>query len=318
MKRILRMMMFSILCVTLFLIGCDDKSVEHQNKDSINVYFYNAQSSALEVEEVKVSLSQNATGEQRMAAVIESLTKGPQVKNQVSKPLDFHIKEYSLKEHIAYITFKESYGALPVEEQVAIRVCLVYSLTDLEFVEAVEFAIEDKPLTTSYGTKVGPVYRKDLLLNGLIPNPPTLTQTITLYFAKANDDKLYKEERTINVNSNTPLEEYVIAELIKGPSKQGIEEGLLPTLPPDTKYNEIKTQELVCYVDLAYNLKNVQPTSPLQEKLMIYSLVNSLTEISKVKKVIFLMDGKKQTEFPAALDTGGLFERNEEIIANQP
>lgn len=309
-----QMLMLCLLMIPFLLTGCHDQLTGSQNKDTLHVYFYNPQNGGLEEEEVKVTLDNHALGEEKMQAVLQALYKGPQSGNQVAKPMDFHIKQSALKEHVAYITFKESYNALSTQAQIAIRVSLVYSLTDLDFIDAVEFYIEDKPLTTSYGTKVGAVARKDMLISGLNPSPPTLTQTITLYFAKANDDKLYKEERTININNNTPIEEYVIAELIKGPTG----EGLLPTLPPDTRVNEIKTQELICQVDLSYNLKNTQFTSPLQEKLVIYSIVNSLTENPKVQKVVFLMDGKKQTEFASALDAGGLFERNEEIIANTP
>ncbi|MGL4800549.1 MAG: GerMN domain-containing protein [Cellulosilyticaceae bacterium] len=303
-----------MLALMLGLVGCNTPLKNNGQQNLINAYFYNGQNGNLEAQEAKITLDSNVTNEEKMKAVIDILAKGPQVGNQAAKPIDFHIEDVALKEQVAYVTFDKEYTSLTTENQVAIRVSLVYSLTDLDFIEAVEFYVEDKPLTTNYGTKVGAVSRKDMLINVPIPNPPTLTQTITLYFPKANEDKLYKEERTISINTNTPIEEYIIKELIKGPTI----EGLLPVLPPDTKVNAIKTQELNCQLDLAYNLKNAQTTSLLQEKLVIYSLVNSLTENPKVQKVMFLMDGQKQSEFTSVTDAAGLIERNEEIIADTP
>ncbi len=311
-KKIQRIVGTLIMMLMVLALGGCGQSERAANTDSITVYFYNVQSGKVESHELAVTLPDNATSEHRMSAVIEGLYKGPKVSNQGHKAMDFYIKESNLKERIAYITFDEIYQTLPIDTQVSMRVALVYSLTALDFVEGVEFSVGDMPLTTNYGTKVGIVTRKDFLIDGLNPTPPTTSQTITLYFPKANDTKLYKEERTIHVSDNTPLEQYVMEELIKGPQI----EGLLPVIRPEVKTNELTTQELVCYVDLPYNLNNPQLSVPIDEKLMIYAIVNSLTEIPQIQEVIFLMDGKKQAEFPTATDTGGLFERNEALIAD--
>lgn len=296
------------------LTGCDNLAKLGGTNDTVTVYFYNAQNNTLEGEVVGVNLEENAPSDNKMYAVLEALYAGPQVGKQAAKPIDYHIEEASLKENIAFITFDETYRALDVQTQIVNRASLVWSLTELDFIEGVEFFVGDEVLKTSTGNKVGKVTRKDILMTVLNPKPPTSTQTIKLYFAKAGDDKLYKEERKVSVNNNTPLEHYVIEELIKGPTT----EGLLPTLPPDTKVNDIKEQEQVCQVDLSYDLKTSQVTSPLQESLVLYSIVNSLTEISRIQKVLFLKDGNKQTEFAATITTGGIFERNEEIIADTP
>lgn len=296
----------------LSMSGCTQGNNDTTNKDRINVYFYSEQTKGLDAHQVEITLQSNAPAEKKVIAVLEALSQGPQVANQVSKPMNLYIKDSSLKEKIVTIIFDEKYMELDVETQMINRASIVYSLTDLEFIEAVEFFVGDKPLMTNYGTKIGKVSRKDFLISIINPNPPTTTQTITLYFAKEGEDKLYKEERTINTNNNTPLEKYVVEELIKGPTT----EGLLPILPSDTKVNDVKTQEFICQVDLSYKLVGDATASPIKDELVIYSLVNSLTEIPSIQKVIFLTNGQKQTEIQTDTSVSGLFERNEEIIAN--
>lgn len=315
MKKILKIILALISLIgIIILVRCSMANHQTLNKDSVNVYFYNDQSGALEAQQINVVLEKNVPAEEKVIAVIEALAKGPQGKSQTTAPTDLHIKDSSLKERVVTIVFDEGYNSLDTKTQTTNRAALVYSLTDLEFIDSVEFFVEDKPLLTSYGTRIGKVSKRDFLIDVLNPNPPTKTQTITLYFAKEGEDKLYKEERTINTNNNIPIERYVVEELIKGPTTKG----LLPTLPPNVRINEVKTQELVCQVDLSYKLSGDQIATPLQEKLMIYSLVNSLTDIATIQKVIFLMDGQKQTEFSIDTSTSGLFERNEEIIADTP
>ena len=93
---------------------------------------------------------------------------------------------------------------------------------------------------------------------------------------------------------------------------------MVAPLPIDTKVNAIKTQDGVCQIDLSYDLQVPQLANGLREDIVIYSIVDSLTELSRIKKVIFLKDGKKQTEFTLPIHTGGIFERNEAIIAPTP
>ncbi|MGL4738679.1 MAG: GerMN domain-containing protein [Cellulosilyticaceae bacterium] len=307
---------FIVVCLVLMgmLVGCFGNSGTRAYEEKILLYFYSHPEDTLVAEEVPIRIEPQMTEEQVMAAVVNALYKGPQNASlQGVQPLKPVIKgEPVLKEQTAYVTFDTSYEELTVEEQITARASIVFSLTELDFIQGVEFFVEGKALTKASGEKVGPVKRVDLLISPLNPSPPTSKQVITLYFANPQDHKLYPEVREIEVNNNKPIERYVMEELIKGPNTPG----LVPTLPGDAKINnDIKTQDGVCQVDLSYDLKAVQVATPLSEKLMVYSVVNSLTEIRKIQKVGFLMEGKKPTDISTTIDFSQLFERDESIIA---
>ncbi len=302
------------VCLLLSLIGCQWIKPDDPNQDTTTVYFYNDQTNQLEGERVTITLQENAQSVDRMNGIIEALYNGPQSKGQVNKYLDFQIQTATLKENRAYIHFEKTYLDLDVQSQMAYRAAIVWSLTELDYIEEVEFFIEDEPIRTSSGARVGGIGRQDIVINVLIPTPQTSTQIISLYFVKEGSDKIHKEQREIHVNNSIPLERYIIEELIKGPVNQD----LLPVLPADTKLNDIRTQEGICQVDLSYTFNTAQGGLPVQEAQVIYAIVDALTERTTIQKVLFLKDGKKQIEFETGDTTTGIFERNEEIIETTP
>ncbi|MBP3912769.1 MAG: GerMN domain-containing protein [Niameybacter sp.] len=302
------------LSFLLLGVGCFNGNSSGGDLEKVNLYFYDEHQNALVMEERKLEITADMSNESLMLTVIDALAKGPQASNQGARPINFNIDQAILKERSAFINFTKDYDKLDTPTQIIHRAMLVYTLTELEFIDKIEFFAGDQPLVNSNGEKIEPVERKDILISVLNPKPPTNSQIITLYFPGPQGDLLYKEPREIRVDNNTPLENYILAELIKGPVTQG----LVAPLPIDTKVNAIKTQDGVCQIDLSYDLQVPQLANGLREDIVIYSIVDSLTELSRIKKVIFLKDGKKQTEFTLPIHTGGIFERNEAIIAPTP
>lgn len=50
---------------------------------------------------------------------------------------------------------------------------------------------------------------------------------------------------------------------------------------------------------------------------MIYSIVNSLTELPQVKKVIISIDGQEEVAFTSDIDLPKTFERSERYISEE-
>ncbi|MDF2877143.1 MAG: Lipoprotein LpqB, GerMN domain [Clostridia bacterium] len=295
-----------LMLIPTVLAGCTKKLGA---EDTIKVYFCDSAKGSLLAENVSVDFTQITTDREKAQFVINTLRKGSQ-SSTIQTNNDMYIQEVNLNERLAYVLFDKDYISLNPQEQIGIRSSLVYSLTELNFIDGVEFFVGDVPLTNISGEPIGPIERKDILINVLSPNPPTTIQTVTLYFAGVDNKGLVKEQRDIQVNSSIALEKYIIDELIKGPQV----EGLLATIPKETTVNDVNTKEGVCQVDLSFDVKSKHFATPESKMLMIYSIVNSLTELSKVQKVAFLIDGKKEIEFSKDIDLSEFFERKESII----
>lgn len=297
-----------LLILPMLLSGClkDSSKIEVETP---NVYFFDISKGRLFSENLSPEFLNTTTDIEKIQFVVDSLQKGPK-DTIIPVGKEMPIKDINKSGKLVLIYFGKGYNDLSAEERIAMRTTLVYSLTELDFIEGVEFFIEDQPLVNANGDKIGPIYRGDIVTKVLEPNPPTTIQTITLYFASSDGTKLVKEERDIALNNSIPIEKYIVEELIKGPKK----EGHIATIPSDTVIKDVTTKEAVCQVDLSFDLKSKFFTTPESKTLMIYSIVNSLTEVSKIKKVAFLVDGKKEIEFSKYIDLRESFERDDTLI----
>ncbi len=116
---------------------------------------------------------------------------------------------------------------------------------------------------------------------------------VKLYFKEINSNNFAYESRSIDskellVNPYLTL----VNLLIKGPSIEGLE----ATLPSNTKVNSVALSGDTAIVDLSEDFIN--STNDVQiASTMVYSIVNTLTELTEVNCVNFLIDGKKASKF---------------------
>ena len=128
--------------------------------------------------------------------------------------------------------------------------------------------------------------------------------TLHLYFADEEKQSLVGEYRKISILDTQPIEQYIVTELIRGPKIKGH----IRLLPKNADMVSAETTDGTCYVNFKKSF-----SSKVSRELMIYSIVNSLTERRNIDCVQFLVDGKKS-------DTGGTPDisaplyRNESLI----
>jgi germination protein M len=143
---------------------------------------------------------------------------------------------------------------------------------------------------------------------------------IRLYFANEDNTKLRAEIRYIkltNVGKNTGnLATTIVKELIKGPGKGT---GLKATIPEDAK---LKTPVIIegrtAIVDFSREFIENHTGEKDAEKLTIYSVVNSLTELEGIEKVKFKIEGKSKAEFKGGFKFDAPFPRSTSIISKEP
>ncbi len=130
---------------------------------------------------------------------------------------------------------------------------------------------------------------------------------VTLYFSTPDADKLVAEKRSI---AKTPaVASAIIRELIQGPKTVG----LYPTIPRSVKLVGVKMKGQTAIV----NLTNVRATGyggTAAEMMIVYSIVDSLTELPSVKNVRFLVDGKRRDVLLDAFDVTDPVPRDESLI----
>lgn len=279
-------------------------------QDSVDFYFIEKDSSSLKAESRTVNGKDDLD---LLQNVLSELKSGPKQEGlSAALPETVSIETVTLTDGSANIDVSKSYNTLKSGEELLCRGAIVWTLTDLDFVNSVSISVEGMPLEKANGEPIGKMTRDDIMLNTPISPEPTNFKTVTLYFSNEEATGLDVEERKIEVNPNEPLEKYIVEQLIKGPS-EGTK--LYATIPSETKIRDIKTVEGICYVDLSAEFVSKHSGGSTGETLTIYSIVNSLTELDTVKKVQFLIEGEKQEAFKGHIDFSKPFEYKDDIDA---
>ena len=142
---------------------------------------------------------------------------------------------------------------------------------------------------------------------------------IRLYFANEDNTKLKLEIRYIDSadakKSTSQLASIIIGELIKGPSD---ETTFKRTVPSEAKLRTpVSISNKIATVDMSKEFKTKHPGGKDAEKMTIYSIVNSLTELDGIQKVKFTIAGKEQKEFMGNFKFDSLFPRSTQLISKE-
>jgi len=109
---------------------------------------------------------------------------------------------------------------------------------------------------------------------------------------------------------NISIEKLIIERLIAGPIEE--EEDMIHTLPSGTELIKVTTKDGICYVD--FTDKFLDKVNGVEDEVILYSVVNSLVELSTINKVKFTINGQEKKNYRDIDNFDELFERNLEIV----
>jgi Spore germination protein len=139
---------------------------------------------------------------------------------------------------------------------------------------------------------------------------------VRLYFANEDNTKLMLEIKYIPVSdikqSTGHLASVIVNELINGPTKDSGNKAVIPT---GTKLRStVVVKDGVATVDLSKEFKSKHPGGKDAEKMTIFSIVNSLTELKDIQKVKFTIVGKTEKEYMGNYQFDVPFTRSASLI----
>ncbi|MCI9086551.1 MAG: GerMN domain-containing protein [Clostridia bacterium] len=270
------------------------------------LYFFNSAMTGIESEnrEIKYHYSQDLAEN-----VVEALSKGPKDR-RLTRIVERKTRLISLtgvETGDVVVNFSREFITGDNTKDLLAVYAVVKSLCALDCVSSVKVVIEGRDISTGDGSIIGYLTDRDI-------NLPTDTYTsemrdVMLYFPKKDGSLLAREARTIKVTDQQPIAQYIINELIKGP----VSEDLTASLNSGTVLLSVDTSDNICFVNFKSSFLDKNSGSADKEKMVIYSIVDSLTEIDNIERVQFLMDGKKVNNF-GNINIGSMFGRDESII----
>lgn len=304
-KKIKYRFLFCIMILLFCLTGCGSQNAsDSENQEQgFRVFLLNKEKTAL------VSVLYSGDKNQVFDGMFQQLAQLPDnIDLKAPLQMGFEVLDYRMEGNLAIINVDDNYYKMPPTDEVLVRAALVRTISQIPEVECVSILVNGEPLLDRSGMPVGNM-RSDTFVDneGIEINNYEKTE-IKLYFASEDGMHLKEVTREIEYNSNISLEKVVMEQLIAGVE----EEGVYPVLNPDTKINSITVADGICYVD--FNNVFMQKSYSVSSEIIIYSVVNTLTEISKVNKVQISVEGENDISFMENINLSTVFDRNLDLM----
>ena len=307
-KRIKSLLAVVLLLTQLVLLaGCStDETVN--GEDTQAIYYINNTGTGVEPQAYNIISTE--TGAQ-IEEMIWRLGMIPD-KLEYKAPLQmgFSLLSYKIEGETLYLDVSEEYRNLKPTTEVLVRAALVRTFSQAKNIRYVAITIAGEPLYDATGILVGLMSAEQFVDNAGNEINAYEKVKLKLYFATETGDALIATNRTVVYNTNIPLEKLVLEQLLIGPGET--ESGMFPTINPDTKIVSVTVKDSVCYVN--FNETFLTQIYTVTPQVAIYSIVNSLQELTGVNKVRITINGETDIMYRESISLSTVFERNLDLI----
>ena len=199
-------------------------------------------------------------------------------------PAGVTLEQWSFENGVVTLVFSNGLLDAPDMDRSLAAFCAALTLCQLDEVEAVTVAVGGQTLFAG-------LTPEDALLDADESDP--YTRRLRLYFPDAEGRWLVSEYHSLTLDEDTSPERYVVEELLRGPNSSE----LRSVIPAGTALRSCATADGVCTVDLSREFYDNRPRTALGERLVLYAIVDSLTALSGVDSVRFLIEGEPAGEY---------------------
>jgi len=280
--------------------------------------YFRTDSNSVDYEEYPIQVQDN---KEMASEVLSKFMEGPKNVNlHKTMPAGLKIMDPSIirvvpdrpTDSVFVVNFSREYYNMPPEDEMFLRATLTWTMTDLDFINNVDILVDGKEINNSIGMPTGVQNRQNIDIYTPLAPYNTVSKTVRLYFADETGSKLLPEDRTINVNPDLPIEQFILEQIILGPR----DEGHYATVSPDVKVVDVQRTEGVCFVNLSADFTGKGPAAPVTDDVAVYSIVDSLMDVTGVRKVQFLIDSENTGIMKGSIDLSHQFDRNNDIIGD--
>lgn len=306
MKKNKKNCMLLLLVVAVFLFsGCGKLEKMDETIPVYMIYYLNASGNQLVGNEYQTEISEREFLVQELLARLNTVPAD--LDCQSAMPGRVEKMNYRIEENVLHLYADSNYALMNVVQEILCRAALTKTLTQIDGIDYLTIYCGDQPITDATGNPVGMLSASDFVDSIRDVNSFERTE-LTLYFANETGDGLVAEKREVMRSSNTSVERLIIEQLIEGPEM----EGASATLPGETKLLNISLNNSVC--SLNFDAAFLNNSLDVKEYIPIYSIVNSLSELSTVSRVQIRINGSEDAVFRDLIPLNTVFERNYDYI----
>lgn len=307
MKKAGHLFFAAVLIMGLLLCtACGDRR-EAQDGASYKIYYVNNEETKIVEREYVSGTTDSALLFEEFLEQLAHISEKMEYETLLDKEIS--VVGHTLENGQLTLDFDESYHNLRGTREILVRASIVRTMTQLPGVERITFTVMGEQLMDASGAAVGVMAADTFIENAGNEINAYEKVDLKLYFANEKGDSLVEENRrNVVYNSNISLEKLVVEKLVQGPMTQGA----YPTINPTTKIVSVTVKDGTCYV----NLNNEFLSQPynVASDVTIYSITNSLVELSNVNRVQIAVNGETNISYRENMSLNNVFERNLDIL----
>lgn len=293
------------LCLA-FPVGCGSADSPQSEKE-VSVYYINK--AETKITPVMYELQSDSENMQ-VEEIIEALTENP-VELSLRTPINgYTIEGWEIVDKQLILDVSEEYRRIQATTEVLIRAALVRTFTQIPGIDHVAMTVNGEALTDSLGGTVGPMTADMFIDNAGNEINSYEKVRLKLYFANETGDRLVESSVVCVYNSNISMEKLVVEQLVAGPPQDM--EGAWPVINPATKILSVTVKDGTCYVNLGDGFMTQMYN--VTGDVVIYSIVNSLVELSNVNKVQIAVNGETDLVYREVFNLSTVFDRNLDLV----
>lgn len=289
-------LLFVLVLLAFAMTGCGGRKTKNaeNEKDTNYLYYLNNSENQLASEVYQPSTPASDVQGQ-VDEYLEALTtKAPKdVSYKKAIPESVSISQAGeIENEQLTLSFNSEYKKLSVTQEILCRAAIVKTLCQVEGITYVTFLVDGQPLKDSLDKPVGFMTAEDFIDNTGGETKFEQNAVVTLYFSDKTGKQLVETRVKIRYDGAIPIEQLVIEQLIKEPgSISGVnKKEVFATIPDGTKLLKSTVKDGICYVD--FNEAFLKKREGISDEIAIYSVVDSLIEISAVNKVQITVGGQ--------------------------
>ena len=299
------LVLFLLMIMCLLCLGCGRENGQNGADSGYTIYYLNASGNQLMGNPYEPQAVDQETLVQELMAALNTVPTDLECQSAI--PSQVEKMSFRVEANVLHLYADANYALMDSVKEILCRAALTKTLTQIPGIDYLTIYCAEQPIMDGAGNPVGMLAASDFVDSIRDVNSFEKTE-MTLYFANETGDMLVAEKREVMRSTNTSVEKLIVEQLIEGP--KGI--GRFATMPKDVKLLSVSVNETVCSINLdAAFLNN---TLEVKEYIPIYSIVNSLSELSTVSRVQIRINGSEDAVFRDLIPLSTVFVRNYDYI----
>ncbi len=296
-----------LICVAMAASGCSGGSrssgdnVAETDTSEYGYQIYCTDSEVSQLTSWGYDMDEDMDKEDKLTSIMTAFMSRPHEYDKKSAvPDNLAGLTYTVQVNVANVDLDSSFNSLNSLEQLFFKVGLVMTVTQIEGIDYVYLTVDGQPLTDEDGVNIRYFTRNSFIMYGDDNLPAESDLYIKLYYANDAGDKLIPKDESYSYDRSVSVEQYVLERLCIN----GIDNGAV---------NKAYTKDGICYVDFNEKI-NAKDYVGINSDVLLYAVVNSLTELKDVTGVKITIDGRDDVLFRGEIPLNDIFRMNLDII----